>query len=130
MIKFSKKKNFCFFKNRLSDFETTCEQLKNTCTNQERKIDELQRQCSNEKLLRSTLAKLQSELETKCADTQKLTIDYEKQLKNIREELSNVKHFYSYRLFFNFILFSIEENIEIMRINIHKLLIKHLNYFV
>jgi hypothetical protein len=65
--------------------------LRNTCTHQERKIDELQRQCSNEKLLRSTLGKLQSELETKCSDTQKLTIDYEKQLKNIREELSNVK---------------------------------------
>jgi hypothetical protein len=66
--------------------------LKNTCTNQERKIDELQRQCSNEKLLRSTLSKLQSELETKCADTQKLTIDFEKQLKNNRDELANVFH--------------------------------------
>ena len=65
--------------------------MKNLSSNQERKIDELQRQCSNEKLLRSTLSKLQSELETNSADTQKLTIDYEKQLKHLREELANYR---------------------------------------
>ncbi len=90
----------------MSDFESISETLKNTCTNQERKIDELQRQCSNEKLLRSTLAKLQSDIETKCADTQKLTIDYEKQLKNLREELSNVIKFILLVLFNFFILVS------------------------
>lgn len=70
--------------------EIKCEKFKEICQNQERKIDELERQCSNEKLLRATLSKIQSELETNCAEKQKLTIDYEKQLKTIRDELANV----------------------------------------
>lgn len=70
--------------------ERKCEELKEINKIQERKIDELDKQCSNEKILRTTLSKIQSELETNCAQTQKLTIDYEKQIKNIRDELSNV----------------------------------------
>ncbi|CAF0894128.1 unnamed protein product [Adineta steineri] len=88
------KLNVQLLTNRLSDIEANYESLKNQCKNQERKIDEYQRQCSNEKLLRTTLGKLQSELETKCSDTQKLTIEYEKQLKNIREELANYRRKY------------------------------------
>lgn len=85
------KLNVQLLTNRLSDIERINEQYKITSTNQERKIDELQRQCSNEKLLRSTLAKIQSELETNSAETQKLTIEYEKQLKHSREELANYR---------------------------------------
>ncbi|CAF5168667.1 unnamed protein product, partial [Rotaria magnacalcarata] len=71
--------------------EIKCEELKENNKNQERKIDELERQCTNEKILRTTLSKIQSELETNCAQTQKLTVDYEKQLKTIRDELSNYR---------------------------------------
>ncbi|CAF3572243.1 unnamed protein product [Rotaria sp. Silwood1] len=85
------KLNVQLLSNRLSDMETKYERLKSECINQERKIDELERQCSNEKLLRTTLSKIQSDLETNCAQTQKLTIDYEKQLKNLRDELANYR---------------------------------------
>ncbi|CAF1543674.1 unnamed protein product, partial [Rotaria sordida] len=43
------------------------------------------------KLLRTTLSKIQSDLETNYAQTQKITIDYEKQLKNLRDELANYR---------------------------------------
>ncbi|CAF1680539.1 unnamed protein product, partial [Adineta ricciae] len=76
---------------RLSDLEGICETLKNTCKNHERKIDEFQKQSSNEKLLRTTLAKVQSELEIKCAEAQKSTVEYDKQLKSCREELANYR---------------------------------------
>jgi len=98
--------------------ESHCEQMKTNSSSHERKIDELQRQCSNEKLLRSTLAKLQTDFESKCDQTQKLTIDYEKQLKSIREELANVNFSISTNVDF-VVVFSIEENFEIMKINIH-----------
>ena len=84
------KLNVQLLTHRLADLEETCQTFKGKSSNQERKIDELERQCSNEKLLRSTLAKLQSEIETKCSETQKLIIDYEKQLKHNRDELANV----------------------------------------
>ncbi|CAF5017048.1 unnamed protein product [Rotaria magnacalcarata] len=85
------KLNVQLLNNRLSDMEIKCEELKENNKNQERKIDELERQCTNEKILRTTLSKIQSELETNCAQTQKLTVDYEKQLKTIRDELSNYR---------------------------------------
>ena len=78
------------FSERVKHLEGTEEEWKKQINGQERKIDELERQCSNEKLLRSTLSKLQADIETKCAETQKIIIEYEKQLKHFRDELANV----------------------------------------
>lgn len=67
------------------------ERLKTTINDQQRKIDDLERQSSNEKHLRSTISKLQSDIETKCAETQKWIVHYKKQLKSNGEEFNNFR---------------------------------------
>ncbi|CAF1478116.1 unnamed protein product, partial [Rotaria sordida] len=58
------------------------------------KIDEVERQSSNEKLLRTTLFNIQSDLETNYGQHTNINnFHYEKRLKNLRDELANVRKF-------------------------------------
>ncbi|CAF0857064.1 unnamed protein product [Didymodactylos carnosus] len=76
---------------RVKDLDTTVELMKQAKMNDEHKIEQLQKQISNEKLLRTTLNHLQKDLEEKCLEMNIAEQSYEKTIKSLRDELANCR---------------------------------------